>query len=156
MVMNKFKVVAISAALAVMCIPGSLALAAQENDDDSTSTVELVAQENAGESTNTDDTDAKDTANTVAGASEKTNTVDLAYIYVDNPNGKFGEYNGFDEDNHYIVLGLDWFLRNKEAPEQYWDVTIHNLGLATFSVNGEYGKQGNFRIRAGYEQLQKV
>jgi MtrB/PioB family decaheme-associated outer membrane protein len=87
---------------------------------------------------------------------ESANTVDLSYIYVDNPNGKFGEYNGFDENNHYVVLGLDWFLRSEEAPEQYWDVDIHNLGLATFSVKGEYGSQGDYRIRGGYEQLQKV
>ena len=87
---------------------------------------------------------------------ESTNAVDLAYIYVDNPNGKFGEYNGFDEDYNYIVLGLDWFLRSEEAPEQYWDVDIHNLGLATFSIQAEYGSQGNYRIRGGYEQLQKV
>ncbi len=156
--MNKFKIAVVSATLTVMHIPGSQALAAQENDDVSTGTVEIVAQENAGESTNSVDTDAKDTANTAADAvaDETTNSVDLAYIYVDNPNGKFGEYNGFDEDHNYIVLGLDWFLRSKEAPEQYWDVTIHNLGLATFSVKAEYGRQGNYRIRGGYEQLQKV
>ena len=87
---------------------------------------------------------------------QSANTVDLSYIYVDNPNGKFGEYNGFDENNHYVVLGLDWFLRSEESPEQYWDVDIHNLGLATFSVKGEYGSQGDYRIRGGYEQLQKV
>jgi MtrB/PioB family decaheme-associated outer membrane protein len=148
--MNKFKIAAISAALTVMSILGSQELAAQEDDEESTSTVELAAQENAGESANTVDTDAEDEA------SESTNTVDLAYIYVDNPNGKFGEYNGFDEDNHYIVLGLDWFLRNEDAPEQYGDVNIHNLGLATFSISGEYGKQGNYRIRGAYAQIQKV
>jgi len=133
--MNKFKIAAISTALTVMSMPNSQALAAQEDGEENTNTGEIVAQENADESTN---------------------TVDLAYIYVDNPNGKFGEYNGFDEDNHYIVLGLDWFLRNEDAPEKYWDVDIRNLGLATFSISGEYGSQGNYRIRGAYAQIQKV
>lgn len=149
-VMNKFKIATISAALTVLSMLGSQALASQEDGDESTNTVKLVAQENAEGNTGTIDSDAEDEA------SASTDTVDLAYIYVDNPNGKFGEYNGFDEDNHYIVLGLDWFLRNEDVPEQYWDVTIHNLGLATFSVKGEYGSQGNYRIRGAYAQIQKV
>ena len=82
--------------------------------------------------------------------------VSLDFIYVDEPNGKFGEYNGLNEDHSHIVLNLDWKARDENAPEQYWDLNIHNLGLDTFFVKGEYGKQGNYRLRVGYDQLQKV
>ena len=82
--------------------------------------------------------------------------VSVDFIYVDNPNGKFGEYNGMNEDHNYVVFGLDWSARDDNAPEQYWGLNIHNLGLDTFFVKGEYGKQGNYRFRAGYDQLQKV
>ena len=40
------------------------------------------------------------------------NTVDLRYLYVDEPNGKFGEYNGLDEDHHHGVLNLDALIRD--------------------------------------------
>jgi MtrB/PioB family decaheme-associated outer membrane protein len=85
-----------------------------------------------------------------------TNTIGLDYIYAGNPNGKFGEYNGLDEDQNNAVLRVDWFERVDEAPEQYWDLNVHNLGLDTFFVKGEYGMQGLFRVRAGFDQLQKI
>ncbi|HIG44021.1 MAG TPA: hypothetical protein EYQ14_26335 [Gammaproteobacteria bacterium] len=82
--------------------------------------------------------------------------ISLDFVYVDNPNGKFGEYNGLNEDHSNLVLNLDWKSRDDNAPEQYWDLNVHNLGLDTFFVKGEYAKQGNYRLRAGYDQLKKV
>lgn len=87
---------------------------------------------------------------------ERNNQTSFAYLFVDNPNGKFGEYNGLDEGEHYIALGLDWFLRDKEIPASYWNVSVYNLGLETSYVRIEQGKQGNYRLRAGFEQLQKI
>lgn len=89
-------------------------------------------------------------------AEEATNTIRLDYIYTNNPNGKFGEYNGLDEDKNNVALNVDWFERKEKAPEQYWDLSIHNLGLDTFFIRGETGKQGRYRIRAGFDQLQKI
>ena len=80
----------------------------------------------------------------------------FGYLYVDNPNGKFGEYNGLDEDEHNFILGLDWLWRDEKAPARYLDLRAHNVGLETFFVKAEQGIQGNYRIRLGYDQLQKV
>ena len=80
----------------------------------------------------------------------------LNYLYVDDPNGKFGEYNGLDDDEHNIVFGLDWLWRDDDEPERYLDIRAHNVGLETYAMKAEYGAQGNYRIRLGYEQLQKV
>lgn len=84
------------------------------------------------------------------------NTVNLDYIYTDNPNGKFGEYNGLDDDHGNAVLSVDWLERDNEATGRYWDLDIHNLGLDTFFLKSEVGQQGLYRFRAGYDQLQKV
>ncbi len=65
------------------------------------------------------------------------NMAEFAYLFVDNPNGKFGEYNGLDENNHNIALGIDWFLRNGDEPARYWDIDVHNLGLETFFARVE-------------------
>lgn len=131
--MNKYKVTAIIA-LTVIHLFAPQKLVAQEDDSDITNTSGLASDK----------------------AVENENTVDLAYIYVDNPNGKFGEYNGFDENNNYFVFGMDWLQRSEEDPGQYLDLKIHNLGLATFAIQGEQGRQGNYRVRGGYDQIQKV
>ncbi len=83
-------------------------------------------------------------------------SVYFGYLFVDDPNGKFGEYNGLDEDEHNIILGIDWLWRDNQAPERYLDVRAHNLGLETYFVKAEYGVQGNYRVRLGADQLQKV
>jgi MtrB/PioB family decaheme-associated outer membrane protein len=80
----------------------------------------------------------------------------FGYLYVDDPNGKFGEYNGLDDDEHSLVFGLDWLWRDDEAPERYLDVRAHNVGLETYFLKAEQGVQGNYRVRLGYDQLQKV
>ena len=80
----------------------------------------------------------------------------FGYLYVDNPNGKFGEYNGLYDDEHNFILGLDWFWRDVNAPERYLDIRAHNVGLETYFVKAEHGAQGNYRVRLGFDQLRKV
>lgn len=82
--------------------------------------------------------------------------VSIDYLFVENPNGKFGEYNGLNDDKSNLVLNLDASGRDLQAPERSWKLDIHNLGLDTFFVEGEYKNQGRFAIRAGYEELQKI
>ena len=83
-------------------------------------------------------------------------TAGAAFIFVDNPNGKFGEYNGLDEDNGNFILNVDASWRAPYASENYWNLDVHNLGLDTFFMEGEVGQQGRFAARVGYDQLQKV
>ena len=92
----------------------------------------------------------------LAALADETNesSIRVDYIYVDSPNGKFGEYNGLDDDHSNAALRLNWLGRSKESPEQYWDLKAYNLGLDTFNVYGDFGKQGNYRVRIGYDQLQ--
>lgn len=86
----------------------------------------------------------------------KQNSVSINFIYLDSPNGKFGEYSGLNSEHSNVVLSLDSSGKDDQASAQYWDVTIHNLGLDTFFVKGEYGEQGNYRLRAGFDQLEKI
>ena len=80
----------------------------------------------------------------------------FGYLYVDDPNGKFGEYNGLHDNEHNLIFGLDWLWRDEGAPERYLDVRAHNVGLETYFLKAEHGSQGNYRVRLGYDQLQKV
>lgn len=89
-------------------------------------------------------------------AADNQSTVELNYVYADSPNGKFGEYSGLNDEHSNLVVLMDASGRSQENPARYWDINIHNLGLDTFFVTGEYGKQGSYRLRTGYDQLQKV
>jgi MtrB/PioB family decaheme-associated outer membrane protein len=159
---NPFKAVICKVFPVIFCLLSAPGFAAEPVDgtdsggDSEVNKFNDSSSENESSTVNEDGKDKDIDVDTPASGENPENTLELAYIYLDNPNGKLGEYNGFDEDNHYVVLGLDWFLRNEDAPEQYGDVEIHHLGLATFFIKGEYGKQGDFRLRAGYDQLQKV
>jgi MtrB/PioB family decaheme-associated outer membrane protein len=84
------------------------------------------------------------------------NSVGISAIYVDGPNGKFGEYNGLDDDHMNGALDVDWWWRSSEQDGRYVRLLLDNVGLDTFSVEGRYGVQGSYELRAGYDQLQKV
>ena len=79
---------------------------------------------------------------------------------VPNANGdrtsyKFGEYNGLYRGGvtaigNFDVRGGGAFDSNDATR---WRITGRDLGLDTRSVTGEYGQQGSFRLRFGYDEL---
>ncbi|HEY8051011.1 MAG TPA: MtrB/PioB family decaheme-associated outer membrane protein [Ramlibacter sp.] len=79
---------------------------------------------------------------------------------VPNTNGdstsyKFGEYNGLYRRGTTAIGNFD--LRggapyDSNDPTR-WRLTGRDLGLDTRSVNGEYGQQGTFRFKFGYDEL---
>ena len=79
---------------------------------------------------------------------------------VPNTNGdktsyKFGEYNGLYQRGTTFIGNFD--LRGGGAYDSSdttrWRLTGRDLGLDTRSVSGEYGQQGSFRLRFGYDEL---
>ena len=101
-----------------------------------------------------------------------TNSVEIGATYTspsnkDNRNGlvpnangndtsyKFGEYNGLYQRGTTAIGNFD--LRGGGAYDSTdptrWSLTGRDLGLDTRSINGEYGQQGSFRLRFGYDEL---
>jgi MtrB/PioB family decaheme-associated outer membrane protein len=81
-------------------------------------------------------------------------------LLVPNANGndtayKFGEYNGLYRKGTTAIGNFD--LRGGGAYDSNdatrWRLVGRDLGLDTRSVNGEYGQQGTFRIRFGYDEF---
>jgi len=101
-----------------------------------------------------------------------TNSVEIGATYTspsnkDNRNGlvpnsngnntayKFGEYNGLFREGSTFIGNFDFRgggSYDSNDPTR-WSLTGRDLGLDTRSINGEYGQQGSFRLRFGYDEL---
>lgn len=82
------------------------------------------------------------------------NTVEAGAGYVSDDSAKFGEYNGLNKKGGYGILDFD--VRGggygTDDPTR-WRITGTNLGLDTRNVQGEYGRQGSFRVYGEYDEL---
>ena len=82
-------------------------------------------------------------------------TVEFGVGDVTKDSYKFGEYNGLQKKGAFAVGSFD--LRGggnyKSDDTTRWRLTGDKLGLDTRSLSGEFGKQGLFRITAGYEGI---
>jgi MtrB/PioB family decaheme-associated outer membrane protein len=81
-------------------------------------------------------------------------------LLVPNANGndtayKFGEYNGLYKKGTTAIGNFD--LRGGGAYDSSdptrWRIQGRDLGLETRNINGEYGQQGTFRFKFGYDEL---
>jgi MtrB/PioB family decaheme-associated outer membrane protein len=74
---------------------------------------------------------------------------------VDEESYRFGRYRGLEREGGYGVLNIDWYRRAAHDAEQpdYVRVSATDLGLSTRRIELEQGRQGAYRVRAGYAQM---
>lgn len=100
---------------------------------------------------------AADTAQDPAAAAltQPTNSVEIGAGDVSKGSYKFGEYNGLEKKGGFVNGNID--LRGGGSYDSNdptrWSVTGTDLGLETRSLDAEYGQQGKFRIKFGYDEL---
>jgi len=81
--------------------------------------------------------------------------VDLGIGGVSDSSFKFGEYNGLQNQGPFGIVNFD--LRGGAAYDSSstwrWRFNGTNLGLETRNLNAEFGRQGKFRFKFGYDEL---
>lgn len=88
---------------------------------------------------------------------QQQSSVELGVGYVGRDSFKFGEYNGLGNQGAYGIGGID--LRgggsyDSDDPTR-WRLQGSNLGLDNRDLSFEYGRQGSFRIKLGYDELRR-
>jgi MtrB/PioB family decaheme-associated outer membrane protein len=81
--------------------------------------------------------------------------VEVGVAGQDRYSAKANEYNGVTRRNPYALGGFD--INGGDAYDSdgvtRWRVRGSDLGLDTRSIEAEYGMQGRFRVRLGYDEL---
>ena len=93
----------------------------------------------------------------VSALTNPTNTVDAELKSVSASSAKFGEYNGLNKGGTYLIGNAN--LRGGDAYGQgdgltRWSVLVNDLGTTSDSVQANYGKQGEWNVGFGFDQLQ--
>lgn len=82
-------------------------------------------------------------------------SIELGMGYVGSGSYKAGEYNGLQKEGAYAIGHID--LRGGGSYDSddatRWRIGAGDLGLDTRDLSAEYGKQGSFRIRLGYDEI---
>ncbi len=71
--------------------------------------------------------------------------------YVTDDSAKFGEYNGLNKKGAYFIGDGEARYRGPDAT--YLDADVTNLGLTSRSIGLEGGRQGQYKLRLGYDEL---
>jgi len=86
------------------------------------------------------------------------NSVELGICDVSSASYKFGEYNGLDRKGACTVANAD--LRGggqyDSGDATRWRLQGQDLGLNSRNVSGEYGEQGFYRVKLGFDELQRA
>ncbi len=88
---------------------------------------------------------------------QPTSQVEVGIGYVNRASDKFGEYNGLDNRGAFAIGNID--LRGggtyDSGDPTRWRILGTDLGLETRSLTGEYGQQGKFRLKLGYDEWRR-
>ncbi|MEZ5573085.1 MAG: MtrB/PioB family outer membrane beta-barrel protein [Halioglobus sp.] len=83
-----------------------------------------------------------------------TDAVRLGLGYTSDDNYKFGEYNGLSEKGPTAIVDLRW--RDFHSSDNYWQVSLSNLGLDTREGEAIWGRADRLRITLGFDSQQQV
>jgi MtrB/PioB family decaheme-associated outer membrane protein len=91
----------------------------------------------------------------VAALTQIRSFIEFGISYVDDDSFRFGRFSGMQREGGYGVLNIDWFRRApwNSADPTYTRVTGTNLGLASRRASFEHGRQGDYQVRASYQQI---
>lgn len=86
-----------------------------------------------------------------------TNSIEVGVVSTDKGSYKFGEYNGLQKKGTLLNGGFE--VRGGAPYDsdstQRWSVEATNLGLNTRAMGAEFGEQGRFRLKFGYDEIQR-
>tara|TARA_R110002049_G_scaffold208811_14_gene379337 strand:- start:70 stop:2352 length:2283 start_codon:yes stop_codon:yes gene_type:complete len=82
------------------------------------------------------------------------NVVRLGLGYTSDDNYMFGQYNGLSQQGPTAIADLRW--RDFHSSDNYWDVSLSNLGLDTREGKAVWGRAGHLRITLGFDSQQQV
>ncbi len=68
---------------------------------------------------------------------------------------KHGDFNGLNKSGAYGIVNFDILGRDKDDA-RYYEIVGRNLGLDSRSLKIETGRQGDYGLRFGYDQLPKL
>ncbi len=98
---------------------------------------------------------AKDTAELLKEQTEITSTVEAGLGFLSDDAFRYGRYTGLTDSGVFAVLGFDIFKRGAWDGDDatYWRAEAENLGLDSREAAFEYGRQGSFAFRLGFDQV---
>ncbi|WP_292932642.1 MtrB/PioB family decaheme-associated outer membrane protein [Noviherbaspirillum sp.] len=67
----------------------------------------------------------------------------------------FGQYNGMRDNSAYGLLNFD-YLKRDDATGTWLQFNGTDLGLSTRELGFRYDKQGDWKVKAGYSELERI
>jgi len=94
-------------------------------------------------------------AQTPKEATTPTNTAEVGGAGVSDGSYKAGEYNGLEKSGFHLIGNFDFRGGGSYDSDnaQRWRFRGVDLGLETRSLTAEFGRQGVYRVNAGYDEL---
>ena len=91
----------------------------------------------------------------VAELTEIRSTLEIGIGYVSDDSFRFGRYTGLEDEGVHGVLNLDFLRRGPYDGDsaEYLRISASDLGLTSREAAIEYGRQGDFGIRIGFDQM---
>ncbi|MDH5473361.1 MAG: MtrB/PioB family decaheme-associated outer membrane protein [Gammaproteobacteria bacterium] len=77
--------------------------------------------------------------------------IELGLGNVSDDAAKFGEYNGLNEKGGWLIVNGKARYRDLDA--KYMDLSVHEFGLDSRSLNFEAGQQGNYDVIFSYDEI---
>jgi MtrB/PioB family decaheme-associated outer membrane protein len=101
------------------------------------------------------DEPAKDTAELLKEQTEVSSTVEVGIGFLSDDAFRYGRYTGLTDEGVFAVLGFDIFKRGAWDGDDptYWRAEAENLGLDSREASFEYGRQGRWAFRLGFDQI---
>lgn len=100
------------------------------------------------------DEPAKDTEALLKEQTEVSSTVEVGLGFLSDDSYRYGRYTGLTDEGVFAVLGFDIFKRGPWDGDDatWWKASATNLGLDSREASFEYGKQGAYAFRLGFDQ----
>jgi MtrB/PioB family decaheme-associated outer membrane protein len=86
--------------------------------------------------------------------SDHAGTLQLGAGYTTDDNYMFGQYNGLNEDEVTLIGNLQW--QDFKPGDNYWQVSLKDMGLDTREGKLTWGRPDRLRIEAGFDSQQQV
>ena len=81
--------------------------------------------------------------------------VEIGIGFITQDSFRFGKFNGLDEDGPYGIFNIDYYRRGAWNGDDadYVRIRANDLGLDSRSIDLEVGRQGDYRVRAWYDEI---
>jgi len=98
---------------------------------------------------------AEDGAELLKEQTEITSTVEAGLGFLSDDAFRYGRYTGLTDQGVFAMLGFDIFKRGAWDGDDatYWRAAAKDLGLDSREAAFEYGRQGSFAFRLGFDQV---